>query len=308
MKILGMFPGQGSQKAGMGREWFDGSERARDLFGRADEALGFALSDICFNGPQDKLTHTEIAQPAILTVSVVAFEIAKEKLGGKLELVAAAGHSLGEYSALVAAGAIRFEDAVRLVNKRGRFMQSAVPSGRGKMVAVLGQELDAVEEALREVTAGIAQIANINAPGQVVVAGSREGVDEFVTKLPGAKVTELQVSAPFHCELMLPAAAQLDEELKRTKFDACRFPVYANFSATPVREPQDIQRSLTEQVCGRVRWVECMERAIADHEPELAVEFGAGNVLVNLLKRIAPDQPRYAVATPDALEKFPFPS
>ena len=176
-KIFALFPGQGSQKVGMGRQLFEQYDIAKELFAKADEALGFSLSQICFEGPADKLTLTEITQPAILTVSTICFRLAQmQPQAGAHTIVAAAGHSLGEYSALVAADAMSFEDAVRLVNKRGRYMQEAVPVGTGRMVAVLGKEVAEIQAAITANTAGVSEIANINAPGQIVVAGSIEGI------------------------------------------------------------------------------------------------------------------------------------
>ena len=201
---------------------------------------------------------------------------------------AAAGHSLGEYSALVAAGAISFPDAVALVHKRGTYMQSAVPVGKGKMIAVLGKEPQELEEACSKVKRGVAEIANINAPGQIVIAGDREAIDELISLLPGAKIIELQVSAPFHCSLMKPAEIQLSKELATLKISKPSCPVYANYSAKSSTDPEEIRNNLIQQVCSRVRWVECMNNAIAESNPTVAVEFGAGTVLTGLLKRIAP--------------------
>jgi [acyl-carrier-protein] S-malonyltransferase len=301
---IALFPGQGSQKVGMGKELFLASEIARGLFERADKALGLPLSTICFEGPADRLTATEIAQPAILTVSVICYEIAKAALGEKLTVCAAAGHSLGEYSALVAAGALRFEDAVVLVNKRGRYMQSAVPAGVGKMVAVLGKEVPELEAAIAKVTSGVVDIANINAPGQIVVSGKREAVDEFIAVLGGAKVIELQVSAPFHCALMEPAAIELARDLDAAEIMPAKFPVIANVLAAPVQTPEQIRDALKRQVCGRVRWVESMEYATTNFPAARAVEFGAGNVLSGMLKRINAAFPRYECGSLEAVEKF----
>lgn len=281
-----MFPGQGSQKVGMGKALFDRYEVARAVFRTADELLGMPLSNICFEGPEEKLTQTAVAQPAILTTSVVLFRIWKEISGEANEVVAGLGHSLGEFSALVAANALAFEDAVVLVHKRGRYMQEAVPLGQGKMVAVLGKEPEEIEAALKKVTSGVAEIANINAPGQIVVSGYVEAVDEFVSALGKAKVIELSVSAPFHCTMMKAAAQRLAEDLKGLRISRPEFPVVANFSAEYSDDVDVIRKWLEEQVCGRVRWVESIQRGIASFKPDAAVEFGEGGVLSGLLKKI----------------------
>jgi [acyl-carrier-protein] S-malonyltransferase len=301
--IIAFFPGQGSQKVGMGKELFERFDIAKNIFKQADEALGFSLSSICFEGPTEKLTLTEIAQPAILTVSVICFELAKEQLNASHRIVAAAGHSLGEYSALVAAGALKFSDAVSLVNKRGKFMQEAVPVGTGKMVAVLGKDVAEIEAALTKVSTGVAQIANINAPGQVVVAGSADGVTSFVEALGSAKVVELSVSAPFHCSLMKPAEDKLRPELVKVTVAPPLFPVIHNYTADTATTPEVIKENLALQVCGRVRWVECVEKGIALGAPSAAWEFGAGNVLTGLAKRIAPNLTRVNIDSPESLEK-----
>lgn len=288
---LALFPGQGSQKVGMGKELVERHEVARRTFAEADETLGFSLSKLCFEGPADQLTATAVAQPAILTVSIAAWRIACAS-DNPPDICASAGHSLGEYSALVAAEALTFADAVELVNRRGRYMQEAVPAGTGKMVAVLGQETEAVESALAKVSSGSAQIANLNAPGQIVVAGDVAAVDLFCATMSGAKIMPLQVSAPFHCALMEPARERLKQDLAQLEIKKPRFPVYANFSAEAVEDPELIRRSLADQVTGRVRWVECMRNAIARHSPAKAIEFGAGNVITGLMKRIAPELPR----------------
>jgi [acyl-carrier-protein] S-malonyltransferase len=292
-KILALFPGQGSQYPGMGKDLFDKFELARRLFTQADGTLNFSLSDICFNGPVEKLTLTEIAQPAILAVSVICFELAKELYGDNLNIVAAAGHSLGEYSALVASGALKFEDAISLVHKRGRYMQEAVAPGAGKMVAILGKELGAIEDAVQAFKGEeVLEVANINAPGQIVVAGSASGVNELIKKFEGAKLVELSVSAPFHCSLMKPAEEKLCQELDRIEFGNPAFPVYANYNALPLLRGEQIRNALKSQVCSRVLWTDSMQRAIAEYSPDMAMEFGAGNVLSNLLKRINKEIPR----------------
>ena len=301
-KIFALFPGQGSQKVGMGKELYEALPLARELFAQADQALGFALSKLCFEGPADQLTLTENAQPAILTVSTICFRLAQQQaLAASQEIVAAAGHSLGEYSALVAAEALTFEDAVKLVNKRGRYMQEAVPVGTGKMVAVLGKEVSEIEAALAGTGTEVAQIANINAPGQIVVAGSTTGVQLFIERLGAAKVIELPVSAPFHCSLMKPAENKLRVDLAQTTIKKPKFPVFQNFTATPSDDPDTIRENLALQVCGRVRWVECVENVLADKFPDAVWEYGAGNVLTGLVKRINAAVIRVNIDSPQAI-------
>ncbi len=301
-KIFALFPGQGSQKVGMGRQLFEQYDIAKELFAKADEALGFSLSQICFEGPADKLTLTEITQPAILTVSTICFRLAQmQPQAGAHTIVAAAGHSLGEYSALVAADAMSFEDAVRLVNMRGRYMQEAVPVGTGRMVAVLGKEVAEIQAAIDANTAGVSEIANINAPGQIVVAGSVEGVAGFVEKLGTAKVIDLPVSAPFHCSLMKPAEESLRVDLANITISTPKLPVYQNFTASFTNDPEQIRENLALQVCGRVRWVECVENALKEKTPEAVWEYGAGNVLTGLVKRINSGVARVNIDSPESL-------
>lgn len=300
--IFALFPGQGSQKVGMGRQLFEQYDVAKELFAQADEALGFSLSQICFEGPADKLTLTEITQPAILTVSTICFRLAQmQPQAGAHTIVAAAGHSLGEYSALVAAEAISFEDAVRLVNKRGRYMQEAVPVGTGRMVAVLGKEVSELQAAIDASGVPVAQIANINAPGQIVVAGSVAGVAGFVEKLGTAKVIDLPVSAPFHCSLMKPAEERLRVDLAGITIKTPKFPVYQNFTASFTSDPEAIRENLALQVCGRVRWVECVENVLKEKTPDTVWEYGAGNVLTGLVKRINSGVSRVNIDSPESL-------
>lgn len=312
MNIVALFPGQGSQKVTMGEQFFNESPKAQELFERADKALGFSLTELCLRGPEDELMGTAISQPAILTVSVVAFQAFTEALGSgslpnnDVNFVAAAGHSLGEYSALVAAGAMNFDDAVLLVHKRGRYMQEAVPRGHGGMLAVMGMEAEELESVCQECE-GVVELANINAPGQIVVSGTTSGIKELQGRLEGKRVIELAVSAPFHSSLMKPAADALEKDLDALTIEKSSFPVYANVSATPVTEPDDIRASLKAQVCARVRWVESMEAMIRDAAPQLAIEFGEGKVLSGLLKRIDKGVPRANVSVPgDLLEGSPL--
>jgi [acyl-carrier-protein] S-malonyltransferase len=293
-QLIGMFPGQGSQKVGMGKELFDSSELAKEYFESANAALGFSLSDICFSGPDEELVKTCNGQPAILTVSVICYELAKESLS--TPLVAAAGHSLGEYSALVAAGAIQFADAVSIVHKRGTYMQEAVAVGEGKMLAVLGKEVEALEEILANVD-GVIEIANINAPGQIVISGAAASIDAAREALSGTKVIELAVSAPFHCSLMQPAADSLAADLDALTIEEPAFPVFANVLAEGISDPAVIRKALKEQVCGRVRWVETIENMKQQFPEATYIEFGAGAVLSGLLKRIDRTLPKKAVAS-----------
>ena len=286
MKCIGLFPGQGSQTVGMGKQLAEEFEFIRALFETADRVLGFPLSKMCFEGPAERLTETAIAQPAILTVSTACHQIFVQELPDAITLSAGAGHSLGEYSALVAAGAITFEDAVQLVHKRGRSMQEAVPIGQGKMAAIMGRQLPEIETVLESLDAGVVEVANINAPGQIVIAGAAEAIVACTKAMEGTRIVELQVSAPFHCSLMKPAEERLAPDLKALTIGQATFPVYANYSAQPVSSPEDIRTALIEQVCGRVRWVESINRMIADTSCDTALEFGEGSVLSGLLKRI----------------------
>lgn len=273
-----VFPGQGSQKVGMGKDFHDRSPLARELFSRADEALGFKLSEVCFNGPEEKLKMTAYTQPALLAVSTIAFSL----LGA--EPAVAAGHSLGEYSALVAAGGLRFEDALLLVHKRGTYMQEAVPVGAGAMAAVLGVGYDAVKTALSRVHGGVVEIANWNSDDQTVIAGQAAAVDEALSLLGGARSVKLPVSAPFHTSLMKPAEERLATDLEAVEFRDLNFPVITNVDARPVRRAEDARDALKRQVSRPVLWQSTM--TVLEKEGVAAVvELGPGRVLSGLLKR-----------------------
>jgi [acyl-carrier-protein] S-malonyltransferase len=297
-----LFPGQGSQKVGMGRALHDADAGVRALFQEADSALGYALSKICFEGPETELTLTANAQPAILTVSIAALRFLRARL--PVRPLAVAGHSLGEYSALVAAGALRFADAVRLVHLRGKFMQEAVPAGVGAMAAILGLGADEVAAACREAAgAEVVSPANLNGGGQVVIAGHKAAVERACAgaKARGAKrAVPLAVSAPFHCALMQPAADRLAAELARVEIAASELPVVTNVEAAPNQDATRVRELLTRQVTAPVRWEESIER-LASMGVTRAIEVGAGNVLAGLVRRIAPAITTASAGDPDAV-------
>lgn len=297
-RIAALFPGQGSQVVGMGKLFFDSSEQAKSLFEQADKVLGFSLTDLCFNGPIETLTLTKFAQPALLTTGYVCF---KES---EIEVVAGAGHSLGEYTALVAAGCISFTDAVQLVHKRGVYMQEAVAAGQGGMIAVMGMEEADINAVIEKIDSGSMQVANFNAPGQIVVAGESAALADF-TKLAaeqGGKLIPLNVSAPFHCSLMKPAADALSKDLAATTFNDPEFVVYANVTSQPISSGAEARELLVKQVCGSVRWTQSMQNLIADQQLDAVVEFGPGGVLTKLMKRIDKQIAKEAVFDRGSLE------
>jgi len=281
-----VFPGQGSQYVGMGRDFYNHNDRARAVFQLADEVLGIELSKLCFEGPAEELQKTEYAQPAILTVSVICMEMLRDS---GIRPVATAGHSLGEYAALVAAGSLDFADAVRLVRLRGRYMQEAVPLGRGGMVAVLGLGGPEVVAVCRQAgSAGIVEAANLNCPGQVVIAGELEALKHAagLAREAGARrCLDLPVSAPFHSSLMQPAGLKLAEELAGVPVAEPQIKVIANVSADYVNKAGDIRTNLVAQVSSPVRWEESVRRLLADGLT-IFVEVGPGKVLSGLIKKI----------------------
>jgi [acyl-carrier-protein] S-malonyltransferase len=289
-KTAFIFPGQGSQAVGMGKDLFDNFSISREVFEEADDALGFSLSEMCFSGTVEDLALTSNTQPAILTVSVAAFRAMVSEGFPIPDFVA--GHSLGEYSALVAAGAVNFTDAVKTVRKRGTYMQNAVPFGVGAMAAILGLPLETVEITCEEAKQGqVCNAANINSPSQVVIAGNTEAIDRAIEILKerGAKrAIKLNVSAPFHCALMLPAQEKLAADLQEIDFKDLTVPIIENFSAESNVKGERVRTALTEQVSKPVRWAQSVENLIVE-EVKTFVEVGAGRVLSGLVKQINRD-------------------
>ncbi len=288
MRIAFLFPGQGSQYAGMGRSLADASPAAARIFEEADDTLGFALSKLCFEGPEEDLRLTENTQPALLAVSTAVCTVLREK-GIEPDIVA--GHSLGEYSALVAAGALTFADALRLVRQRGRFMQQAVPPGVGAMAAILRLPEGKLDEVLESSRQGeIVSAANLNSPDQIVIAGHRGAVERAMenAKAAGARrAVLLPVSAPFHCELMAPAQEKMQSELERVVFHDLVIPLVNNWRAAEIRTAAEAREGLYQQIPNPVRWTATV-RHLAASGLDHAIETGPGSVLCGLLRQIEP--------------------
>ncbi len=288
MTIAWLFPGQGTQAVGMGKALFDGSPAAREVFERADAALGWSISKLCFEGPAEQLTLTANTQPAILTTSIAALAALREALPDLAQPSFVAGHSLGEYSALVAAGALSLEDAVRVVNLRGKAMQEAVPAGVGAMAAIMGATPEQITQLCVEAAGDeIVSPANFNTPGQVVISGHASAVEraKAACSAAGLKVIPLNVSAPFHCALMVPAAKAVQAALAELTINAPSCPVVSNVEATPNGDSTRIAELLVRQVDGTVRWEQSV-RAMADAGVTKALEIGPGAVLAGMVKRI----------------------
>lgn len=285
-KVAFIFPGQASQYPGMGKELAEKYPAARAIFDEADKALGFSISRICFEGTEDELKLTENTQPAILTVSVAACWVLSER---RIAADFVAGHSLGEYSALVAAGALNFTDAVRLVHKRGKYMQEAVPHGQGAMAAILGLSPAVVADACKRAAEGeVCAPANLNSPEQTVISGSAGAVKravEIASQLGAKRAVMLPVSAPFHSALMLPAQEKLEKDLNATTFSAPHVPVVTNVDADTIEKGDEAREALIRQVSMPVRWEESM-RLLLDEGVHTFIEVGPGNVLKGLMRQI----------------------
>jgi [acyl-carrier-protein] S-malonyltransferase len=304
VKTAFVFPGQGSQFVGMGKDFYDSDAGCRAMFEEANEVLGQDISEICFNGPEEDLKLTMNTQPALLIHSSIALKRLKEH---DIDFVMAAGHSLGEFSALVATEALKFRDAVHLVRQRGRFMQEAVPVGVGGMAAIIGLPLEKIQELCNDISTNgkVVQPANLNSPEQIVIAGHKESVETVSenAKQAGAKKSVLlPVSAPFHCSLMKPAEIKLQAELEQTEFQDLKVPVISNVEAKPMSKGNDARQALVRQVCSPVRWLETMQYMV-DQGIQAFVEIGSGKVLSGLMRRFDKNVACYQVGDQDSLEK-----
>jgi len=306
-----IFPGQGSQAVGMGKALAENFTQARRVFEEVNEALLQPLSTLMFDGPESALILTENAQPALMAVSLAVIRVLQAECGLDLARDAAfvAGHSLGEYSALAATGALSIWDTARLLQRRGQAMQAAVPVGKGAMAALLGADLVLAREisvVASQADGGVCEIANDNGGGQVVISGSRQTIEKAIdiSKEKGVKrAVLLPVSAPFHCTLMEPAARAMAQALAQTAINIPVTPVVANVTALPVTDPETIRELLVKQVTGAVRWRECVSY-MADHGVTKFVECGSGKVLSGLLKRIAPEASGLSVGLPSELDAY----
>lgn len=332
-----LFPGQGSQRVGMGRDLAQRFELARRTYEEADDALGFSITKLCFDGPEDELTLTQHSQPAILATSMAVFRVLAAEKGltfapergrergeppgstddaaaeraaraGREQVEVVAGHSLGEWTALTAAGALRFADALRLTHLRGQAMQRAVPVGVGTMAALMGLDLDAVRAlcALASADGEPCEPANLNGAGQIVISGHVAAIDRALAAARGKgakRAVKLPVSAPFHCSMMKPAAVELADALAKVELAAPSVPVVANVTAAATRDPDTIRRLLVEQVTAPVRWEESVQ-ALAAAGVTRAYELGAGSVLRGLVKRIAPSIDCLSLGEPHEVDAF----
>ena len=310
MSLAFIFPGQGSQAVGMGADLAQAFPAAREVFQEVDDALGQHLSRLMRDGPEEELTLTENAQPALMATSLAAMRALERDFGVGVEKSAfVAGHSLGEYSALAAAGAIGLGDAARLLKLRGQAMQRAVPVGAGAMASLIGPKADvalAEEAAQAGAAVGVCVVANDNNQGNVVISGDKAAVDAAIVRAKelGARAILLNVSAPFHCPLMKPAAEEMAAALAEARIQAPRAPLVANVTARPTHDPDEVRRLLVEQVTGRVRWRESVAWLAETGGVTRFAEAGAGKVLSGMVKRIAPDAEAVALNAPADLEAF----
>ncbi len=310
MTLALLFPGQGSQSVGMGVGLADAFAAAREVYAEIDDALGQKLALLMREGPEDQLTLTENAQPALMAVSLAAVRVLKVEFDFDVSRAAlVAGHSLGEYSALCAAGALSLADTARLLKLRGQAMQRAVPVGKGAMASLIGPKTDlALAEAAAAAGSevGVCVVANDNNAGNIVISGDKAAVDRAIEKAKelGARAIPLNVSAPFHCPLMQRAADEMAEALSGATLLGPRVPVVANVTARPETDPETLRRLLVEQVTGRVRWRESMEWMAGEGGVTRFAEIGSGKVLTGMAKRIAPDAESVALNTPEDLEAF----
>ena len=296
-----LFPGQGSQYVGMGKDFYDNSSIARDLFQEANDLLNCDIKSICFNGPQEVLNLTENTQPAILITSIIALKIFNEN---GIEVKVAAGHSLGEFSALVASEALSFADAVPLVHKRGKFMQEAVPAGNGAMAAIIGLKKEIINELCNQVTEGYVQPANYNSPEQIVISGEKDAVSKTMelAKNNGAKLAVLlPVSVPSHSLLMKDAQDKLVQELTNIKLNDLKFPVVTNVDAAPITQWRDAKTSLERQLTSPVRWNDSIQYLL-EHGIDTTIELGPGKVLSGIMKRIDKKVKNFHVENMKSLE------
>lgn len=307
MKYALIFPGQGAQEVGMGRDLFDCYPSAREVFEKADEALGYSLSRIIFHGPEEELTKTENAQPAILAVSIATKLVIEKEIGIPLTPQLVAGHSLGEYTALVAAHTLTLEDGVKLVHLRGKWMQEAVPLGQGSMAAILGLEPNLVEQACEEASRDqVCSPANYNSPGQVVISGHAEAVAravEIARKMGARKAIPLKVSAPFHCALMEPVADRLEQAFSDCSWESPSCPLVNNVSATIITGTDEIRQALRRQTYSPVRWLESVqeiEKAGISH----FLEIGPGNVLSGLVRKGCKDAVTFDTSNHENLSRL----